>query len=57
MIFNKNTFEEIFFGEIAQGFRRKLAEGELPILLRAVCAELKNTEIGSEIWLNKPEGD
>lgn len=37
----QNTFEEIFFGKIANSYRKKLALGKLPIPLCARCEELK----------------
>lgn len=37
----KNTFEEIFFGKIANSYRKKLARGELAIPLCVRCEELK----------------
>lgn len=38
---NKQTFEEIFSGTAAQGFRRSLAAGRFPIALCGTCSELQ----------------
>jgi uncharacterized Fe-S cluster-containing radical SAM superfamily protein len=38
---NKNSFEEIFSGPVAQNFRETLAKGKLPILTCARCGDLK----------------
>ncbi len=37
---NENTFQEIFTGEIAQGFRRNLSERKYPLALCCTCPEL-----------------
>ena len=38
---NRNSFQEIFFGPVAQHFRTELAKGKLPILTCARCGDLK----------------
>lgn len=40
---NNNTFEEIFSGEVANDFRKKLASGKLPIFDCVCCHEKKLT--------------
>ncbi|HEY2328614.1 MAG TPA: SPASM domain-containing protein, partial [Verrucomicrobiae bacterium] len=42
----KNTFEEIFFGPVAQRFRDELAQGKLPITTCARCAVHRLPENG-----------
>src|SRR5215475_2660342 len=37
----KNTFQEVFFGPKAQEFRRKLAQGKIPIMSCTRCGDLK----------------
>ena len=37
---NKNSFPEVFFGPVAQGFREQLAKGKLPIMTCARCGDL-----------------
>jgi hypothetical protein len=41
----KNTFEEIFYGPVSQGFRETLARGKLPINTCTRCHDLR--------WLNR----
>src|SRR2546423_13270906 len=36
----KNTFEEVFFGSVAQRFRTELAKGKLPIMSCTRCGDL-----------------
>ncbi len=38
---DQNSFEEIFFGPVANSFRASLAGGKLPILTCARCSELR----------------
>jgi uncharacterized Fe-S cluster-containing radical SAM superfamily protein len=38
---HKNTFEEVFFGPVAQRFRNELAIGKMPIPTCARCGELR----------------
>jgi radical SAM family protein/iron-sulfur cluster protein len=38
---NRNSFQEIFFGPVAQHFRTELAKGKLPIATCARCGDLK----------------
>lgn len=49
-----NTFEEIFFGRIANNFRKKLARGQYPIPLCKNCMELRSaTKIEASNLLKK----
>src|SRR6516165_9225092 len=43
---NKNSFEEIFFGPVAQKFRDDLAKGKIPISTCARCGDLKRLKRG-----------
>ena len=38
---NKNSFQEVFFGPVAQRFREELAKGKLPIMTCARCGDLQ----------------
>jgi hypothetical protein len=38
---NKNSFEEVFFGPVAQKFRSDLAKGKMPIRTCARCGDLR----------------
>jgi hypothetical protein len=38
---NKNTFEEVYYGPVAQRFRTELAQGKLPIKSCTRCGDLK----------------
>jgi MoaA/NifB/PqqE/SkfB family radical SAM enzyme len=40
----KNSFEEIFFGPIAQKFRDELAKGKMPIPTCSRCGDLRRSE-------------
>ena len=42
----KDSFEEIFFGPIAQHFRDELANGKMPIATCACCSDLKSLPVG-----------
>ena len=42
----KNSFEEIFFGPVAQKFRDDLAKGKIPISTCARCGDLKRLKRG-----------
>jgi uncharacterized Fe-S cluster-containing radical SAM superfamily protein len=43
----KNTFEEVFFGPIAQRFREQLAQGKMPIPTCVRCGSLKRLAAGN----------
>jgi len=49
---NKNSFQEVFFGEKAQHLRSELAKGRLPILTCARCGDLKRVP-KSEVKVGK----
>jgi hypothetical protein len=38
---NKNSFQQVFFGPVAQRFREDLAKGKLPIMTCARCGDLQ----------------
>ena len=38
---NKNTFQEVYYGPVAQKFRSELAKGKLPIMTCTRCCDLK----------------
>jgi hypothetical protein len=38
---NKNSFQEVFFGPVAQRFREELAKGKLPIMTCTRCGDLQ----------------
>jgi len=38
---NKNTFKEVFFSPVAQGFREQLAKGKIPIMSCTRCSDLR----------------
>ncbi len=37
---NKNTFQEVYFGPVAQRFRTEMAKGKLPIMTCTRCSDL-----------------
>ena len=38
---NKNSFKEVFFGPVAQGFRDDLAKGKVPIMTCTRCSDFQ----------------
>ncbi|HTV62211.1 MAG TPA: radical SAM protein [Verrucomicrobiae bacterium] len=44
----KNSFEEIFFGPVAQKFRDDLAKGKIPISTCARCCDLRRLKRGEQ---------
>jgi hypothetical protein len=50
----KNSFEEIYYGPVAQEFREKLAKGKLPIVTCARCGDLAKVP-KSEVRSFRPE--
>ncbi|EEF57433.1 radical SAM/SPASM domain-containing protein [Pedosphaera parvula] len=53
---NKNTFEEVFFGPVAQDLRKTLAKGKIPLAACTRCSGLKRiarSKIPKDFWDGK----